>query len=514
MSRPSSRRTFIRNTSAIGAAVFVGGSVNLQAQQRSANGKLNVASFGVGGKGGSDSSNAATFGNTIAICDVDKGTLESKGNSEGFKSAERFTDYREVLEKHGKNIDIATVSPDAKLSKEQIADLATWIRMKAPDPRLDDTVAVVKARSEIDWVKAREFWSLQPLSHPPPPAVQDSSWPANPIDNFVLARLESSKLTPAVDADKRTLIRRATFDLIGLPPSPEEVAAFLADSAPEAFATVVDRLLESPQYGERWGRHWMDVVRYADTAGDNSDFPIPQAYLYRNWVIEAFNRDLPYDEFVREQLAGDLQGGSTPEERRSRIIATGYIANARRFGSRVDDYPQHLTIEDTIDNVGRTFLAMTINCARCHNHKFDPITSDDYYALYGIFHSTRYPWPGIELDQRQRNFVALAPPEEVERVENERQARRKELDEDVKRLKQHRDKAQGDEQQTLAAALKTAEEAVREFSRQPLPYETIYAVAESPSIEDVAGPNQGRPRQAGRCCAEAVPEGSQRSAAP
>lgn len=387
--------------------------------------------------------------------------------------------------------------PDAKLSEEQIADLATWIRMKAPDPRLDDTVAVVKARSEIDWNQAREFWSLQPLSQTPPPAVQDASWPANPIDHFVLSKLESSKLTPAVDADRRTLIRRATFDLIGLPPSPEEVAAFLADTSHDAFAKVIDRLLESPQYGERWGRHWMDVVRYADTAGDNSDFPIPQAYLYRNWVIDAFNRDLPYDEFVREQLAGDLMGGASAEERRSRIIATGYIASARRFGSRVDDYPQHLTIEDTIDNVGRTFLAMTINCARCHNHKFDPITSEDYYAIYGIFHSTRYPWPGIELDQRQRNFVALAPPDEVERVENERRARKKELDEKVKRLKQQRDKSQGDEQPTLTAALKKAEEAVREFSRQPLPYETIYAVAESPSIEDVPVQIKGDPTKPG-----------------
>ena len=216
------------------------------------------------------------------------------------------------------------------------------------------------------------------------------------------------ELKPAADADQRALIRRATYDLTGLPPTPEEVAAFRRRRIRRRLRTrSVDRLLASPRYGERWGRHWLDVVRYADTAGDNSDYPIPQMHRYRDWVIAAFNRDLPYDQFVREQIAGDLLGGATDEERFERIVATGYIANARRFGSRVDDYPQHLTIEDTIDNLGRAFLGLTVNCARCHDHKFDPITAQDYYALYGIFHSTRYPWPGIELDKKQRDFVPL-----------------------------------------------------------------------------------------------------------
>ncbi len=387
--------------------------------------------------------------------------------------------------------------PDAKLSEEQIADLATWIRMKAPDPRLDDTVAAVKAKSEIDWDQARDFWSLRPLSNAALPTVQNAAWPVGPIDHFVLSKLESAQLTPAEDADKRTLIRRAYFDLIGLPPSPDEVTAFLADTSADAFSTVVERLLKSPQYGERWGRHWLDVVRYSDTAGDNSDFPIPQAYLYRNWVIEAFNRDLPYDQFVREQLAGDLFGGATPEERRSRVIATGYIANARRFGSRVDDYPQHLTIEDTIDNVGRTFLATTVNCARCHNHKFDPVTAEDYYALYGIFHSTRYPWPGIELDQRQRDFVVTASPDEVARIQQERDSRQKQLDSEVKRLQKERDAASDDLKQSLEKDVKIAEEAAQQFASQPLPYETIYAVAEASTIEDVAVQLKGDPAKPG-----------------
>ncbi|MBS0260947.1 MAG: DUF1553 domain-containing protein, partial [Planctomycetes bacterium] len=387
--------------------------------------------------------------------------------------------------------------PDEKLSAEQLADLAAWIRMKAPDPRLEDTVAAVKAKSEINWEQARDFWSLRPLSSGAAPEVTNSAWPTNTIDRFVLSRLEKAGLVLADDASQRTLIRRATFDLIGLPPSPAEVAAFLADRSDQAFAKVIDRLLASPQYGERWGRHWLDVVRYSDTAGDNSDFPIPQAYLYRNWVIEAFNRDLPYDEFVREQLAGDLLEGGSPEQRRSRIIATGYIANSRRFGSRVDDYPQHLTIEDTIDNLGRTFLATTVNCARCHNHKFDPVTVEDYYALYGIFHSTRYPWPGIELEQRQRDFVALAPPQEVARIQQERNARQKELDAQVQRLKKERDAANGDARQALEKQLKAAEDAARTFTSQPLPYETIYAVADTSAIGDVPVQLKGDPTKPG-----------------
>ena len=387
--------------------------------------------------------------------------------------------------------------PDSKLTDEQIADLSTWIRMKAPDPRLENTVAAVRAKSEIDWEKARDFWSLRPIAKNPLPDVKDPSWPLSPIDNFVLAKLESSGLQPAADADKRTLIRRATFDLIGLPPSPEEIDNFLADNSPSAYDKLLDRLLASTQYGERWGRYWLDVVRYSDTAGDNSDFPVPQMYLYRNWVIDAFNRDLPYDQFVREQLAGDLLESTTLDEKRNRTIATGYIANARRFGSRVDDYPQHLTIEDTIDNLGRTFLATSINCARCHNHKFDPIPTEDYYSLYGIFHSTRYPWPGIELEQRQRDFVTFASPEEVERIQSERRSRQKELDAEVKRLKKERDAATGEARELLDKQQDQAEHAARAFAGQPLPYETLYAVADAATIEDVAVHVKGNPAKSG-----------------
>ncbi len=387
--------------------------------------------------------------------------------------------------------------PEGRLTEEQIADLESWIRMKAPDPRSEDTVAAVRAKTAIDWNKARGFWSLKPITQPSPPVVADGAWPKNEIDTFILSKIEAAGLAPAEDAEKRTLIRRATFDLIGLPPSPEEVREFAADESPDAFAKVIDRLLSSRQYGERWGRYWLDVVRYSDTAGDNSDFPIPQMYLYRNWVIDAFNNDLPYDQFVREQLAGDLLDSSTPDEKRNLLIATGYIANARRFGSRVDDYPTHLTIEDTLDNLGRTFLATTVNCARCHNHKFDPIPTEDYYALYGIFHSTRYPWPGIELEQRQRDFVALASLEEVAHVQQDRSAGQQKLDAEVKRLKKDRDDAEGDARKALDAELDKAEDAARVYGQQPLPYETLYAVAEASTIEDVSVHLKGDPSKAG-----------------
>jgi len=295
--------------------------------------------------------------------------------------------------------------PDGKLSAQEIADLEEWIRLGAPDPRTKATVAKV---SKIDWEQGRKHWAYQPIVRPAVPEVKDAAWIRNDVDRFLLARLEKEGLSPVEGAQKRVLIRRATFDLIGLPPTPEEIEAFLADHSEEAFAKVVDRLLASPHYGERWGRHWLDLVRYADTAGDNSDYPVPQLYLYRNWVIDSLNNDKPYDQFVREQIAGDLLPAENEEQRNQQIIASSYVALSRRFGSVVKDYPQHLTIEDSIDNLGRTFLGLTINCSRCHDHKFDAISQEDYYGLYGIFESTRYPFPGIELEKKPKDLIDLA----------------------------------------------------------------------------------------------------------
>ena len=387
--------------------------------------------------------------------------------------------------------------PDGKLSDTEIADLKHWVSIGAPDPRSTATKHLGK---QIDVAAAREFWSLKPIANPPVPYVNLSEWPHNDIDRFVLAEQEKYLLEPTGDANKRALIRRATYDLIGLPPTPQEVDAFLVDGSDKAFSTVVDRLLTSPRYGERWGRFWLDVVRYADTAGDNSDFPIPEMHRYRDWVVEAFNRDLPYDEFVKDQLAGDLRDSKTETERQQRVIATGYVANARRFGSRVDDYPQHLTIEDTIDNLGRTFLGMTVSCARCHDHKFDPITNGDYYALYGIFHSTRYPWPGIELDQKQRNFIPLVASDKVADAEKELETRDKEqrrLDKEVSNLSKALKKADNDEKKDIEQKLKHAGDLSKNFLEQPLLFETAYAITESQTREDVAIQLKGNPSQLG-----------------
>jgi hypothetical protein len=388
--------------------------------------------------------------------------------------------------------------PKKKLPPEAISDLAEWVKQGAPDPRSDDTLAVVKAKEAIDWNKAREWWSFRPIESPPVPAVKDNAWPHNDIDRFILAKLETAGLTPAPDADPHVLIRRISYDLTGLPPSPEEVKVFTSGQIinPESQ---IDNFLSSPRYGERWGRHWLDVVRYADTAGDNSDFPIPQIRRYRDWVIDAFNADMPYDEFVRAQLAGDLMGGEG-ETRLQRLVATGYIANSRRFGSRVDDYPQHLTIEDTLDSVGRTFLGLSLNCARCHDHKFDPVTTQDYYALYGIFSSTRYPWPGIELEQRQRDFVPLVAPEKMPEMEKAMKAREEEigrLDKTVQKLRDELKNVAKEKKKAHEEQIKAAERAAAEAKSRPRPYELAYAVAEAEKRGDAVVQMKGDPARSG-----------------
>jgi hypothetical protein len=308
-----------------------------------------------------------------------------------------------------------------RLSEAVIRDFEAWVKMGAPDPRDTESKTVAASHAEpYDFSEAGKFWSFQPLKPVTVPAVKNQAWVRSPVDNFILAKLEERKLAPVADADRRTLLRRATFDLTGLPPTPREMDDFLNGNAPDAFAKVVDRLLASTAYGERWGRHWLDLVRYADTAGCNSDFPVPTAYKYRNYVIDAFNRDKPYDQFIREQIAGDLLPSATEAERQEKIIATGYIANSRRFGSR--DVDDNLMIDDTIDNLGKAFLGLSLNCARCHDHKFDPIPQRDYYALYGIFKSTRYAFPGTEIYQHPHSLTPLtqgASAEELTKYQNE-----------------------------------------------------------------------------------------------
>ena len=322
-----------------------------------------------------------------------------------------------------------------RLTAQQVADFEAWVTMGAPDPRKMDAAAPAKPR--IDFTKAREFWSFRPVKDPRLPEVRDEKWVKSPIDRFLLARLEEKGLRPARDADRRTLLRRVTYDLIGLPPTREEIGDFLNDESPDALAKVVNRLLGSPHYGERWGRHWLDVVRYADTGGDNSDYPIPQAYRYRNYVIRSFNEDKPYDRFVREQIAGDLLPSVSEEERLEKIVATGYLAIARRFVDSIEKY-HHLTLEDTIDTLGKSLLGLSMTCSRCHDHKYDPILMDDYYALYGIFQSTRYPYPGCETTRYQKDFVPLIPAGEAEALLKPYRDRLAGLDGRMKKLARRR----------------------------------------------------------------------------
>lgn len=271
-------------------------------------------------------------------------------------------------------------------------------------------LVLTSSADELPANRVSEFWSLQPITDPSLPRVRQENWVQSPIDRFILSKLEERNLTPAEAADRRTLIRRVTYDLIGLPPTPAEVEAFVHDSAPDAFDKVVERLLASPAYGEHWGRHWLDVVRYADTAGCNSDFPVPAAYKYRNWVIDALNEDKPYDAFLREQIAGDLLPASSEEDREKKIIATGYLAIARRFASNTNEF--HLTLDDAIDNLGKSVLGLSLSCARCHDHKYDPVPAEDYFALYGILSSSTFTFPGVELYPTPRDYVPLGSQEQ------------------------------------------------------------------------------------------------------
>jgi hypothetical protein len=301
--------------------------------------------------------------------------------------------------------------PEKKLPAAAIADLAEWIKRGAPWPAEAKTTS--NLRSGPITKEERQFWSFQQPKEASLMEVKDASRISTPIDHFVVAAWEKNGLTPSPPADKRTLLRRTAFDLTGLPPEIEAVNAFVADESPDSFARVIDRLLASPAYGERWGRYWLDVVRYADTAGETADYPVKEAYRYRNYVIDSLNRDKPYDEFVREQIAGDILARSAPRERYAELVtATGYLAISRRFGFDSENY-HHLTIQDTIDTLGQSFLGLTLGCARCHDHKFDPVTTSDYYALYGIFESSRYAFPGSEQKQKVRAMAPLLPPEEA-----------------------------------------------------------------------------------------------------
>ncbi|MFI5458125.1 MAG: PSD1 and planctomycete cytochrome C domain-containing protein [Isosphaerales bacterium] len=346
---------------------------------------------------------------------------QSCHNAEKSKGGLRLTD-REALLKGGESgqavvpgkpeeslliravgyVDEPKMPPKRKLSDVQIAVLVKWVKTGAVWPRTEPETSSARVatpeeakplltRTTATFTdQQRSYWAFQPVKDPPPPAVKDAAVVRSPIDAFVLAKLEERGLTPAPAAEKRTLIRRVTFDLTGLPPLPAEIDAFLADDSPRAFSSVVDRLLSSPHYGEHWGRHWLDVARYAETTANDANAVMRFAFRYRDYVVDAFNRDLPYDQFVIEQLAGDLlpRTGNLDQIARQ-VVATGFLMVGPKALAETDKEQTRIDIVDEqLDVTSRAFLGLTLACARCHDHKFDPLPTTDYYALAGVFRST------------------------------------------------------------------------------------------------------------------------------
>lgn len=293
--------------------------------------------------------------------------------------------------------------PKGKLTDKQIADFAQWIKQGGHFPAKAET----KART-----RDPNHWSFQSPVDPPVPAVENKAWPKSILDHFILAKLEGQKLPPAAPADKRTLIRRATFDLTGLPPTPDEIAEFLADESPDAFGRLIDRLMASSAYGERWGRHWLDVARYADSNGLDENVAQGNAWRYRDYVVAAFNNDKPYDQFLVEQIAGDLLPTDDMAIRHERLVATGFLTIGPKVLAEVDQAKMQMDIVDEqIDTIGRAMLGLTLGCARCHDHKFDPIETADYYGLAGIFKSTKTMDSYIKVAKWHENTIAT--PEQV-----------------------------------------------------------------------------------------------------
>ncbi len=311
--------------------------------------------------------------------------------------------------------------PKSQLPADEIATLVEWVRRGAPWGH-QAAAAGESARpaAAFDLQARAGHWSFQPLAAAEPPVPAQGDWAATPIDDFILSGLEAARLAPAAPADKLALLRRVTYDVTGLPPTRAEIEAFAADESPIAYERVVDRLLASPRYGERWARHWLDLVRYAETYGHEFDFDIPNAYCYRDYVIRAFNADVPYDQFVVEHLAGDLldEPRRNPSEGfNESIIATGFFFLGEAKHSPVDVRQDEADrIDNQIDVLAKTFLALTVSCARCHDHKFDAISTKDYYALAGYLQSSRYQQAFIDSDEATAPLVT-----ELKQVSEERQ---------------------------------------------------------------------------------------------
>ena len=277
--------------------------------------------------------------------------------------------------------------PKKRLSKEVVNDFVKWVEMGAPDPREEKSPPVKK--SEIDFEAGRQFWSFQPVQRPVIPKVKQTSWPHSDLDRFILAKLEAKGMQPVSDADRTTLLRRVTFDLTGLPPTPVEIEAYLEDRSENAFEKVVDRLLKSSHFGEHWGRHWLDLSRYADSNGGDINLTYPNAWRFRDYVVKSMNIDKRFDQFIREQIAGDLLPASNAAQQAEQMTASGFLILGPKMLSERDKVKLRMdVVDEQLDSCGRVFLGMTLGCARCHDHKFDPVSTRDYYAMAGILRNS------------------------------------------------------------------------------------------------------------------------------
>ena len=326
---------------------------------------------------------------------VDSRAAMLKGGDLGPSLVPRKPEESLLLEALLYENDALQMPPDGKLDEQTLAYVREWIELGAPDPRK----SMVRAPSSPTGPNAAQLWSVQPLARTSPPDVDDSQWPRGTIDKYVLRELEAESLTPSPDATAEVLVRRLHFVLTGLPPTVEEIDSFVeaaGQNIEQALNTRIDDLLSSRLFGERWGRHWLDVARYADASGTTAPRPFKQAWRYRDYVIHAFNTDKPWDDFVRQQLAGDLLDADSPVKRAEGLVATGYLALSHVLAATRDPETLKLdTIDEQLDVVGKAFLGVSIGCARCHDHKLDPFPTRDYYALAGVFRSTNSYKPSI-----------------------------------------------------------------------------------------------------------------------
>ncbi len=311
--------------------------------------------------------------------------------------------------------------PSGKLSESILADFEKWISMGAKDPRdspLDELFALggLKAKSLN---QGRKFWAFQPIKHPALPDVKKDEWIKDEIDRFILRGIEEKRLQPSQKSEPITLLRRIFFDLTGLPPSPEDIKGFQESSSDESFRDVVDTLLDSPRFGERWGRHWLDVARYADTTGGGRNNPFPNAHRYRDYVINSFNKDKPFDQFIMEQIAGDLMSSSSDEEYNEKLTGTGFLAlGPHNYELQDKELLRMEVVDEQLSAVGKAFMGLTIDCARCHDHPFDPVTIQEYYSMAGIFRSTNSLVPGnvAGFHERELRDVFVEQRKEFERT--------------------------------------------------------------------------------------------------